>query len=68
VFEEHPTSEPHQVSRIEAYESSEQSSWDKLMIIELKKYIEVRELLIEKGTTVVAEQVIYQDETRGVCN
>ena len=33
----------------------------RLMIIELRKYIEVRELLIEDGTTGSQAQVIYQD-------
>ena len=33
----------------------------RLMIIELRKYIEVRELLIEMGTTSSQAQVIYWD-------
>jgi len=33
----------------------------RLMIIELRKYIEVGELLIEKGITGLQAQVIYQD-------
>ena len=33
----------------------------RLMIIELRKYIEVRELHIEKGTTGSQAQVIYWD-------
>ena len=32
----------------------------RLMIIELRKYIEVRELLIEKGSTGSQVQVIYR--------
>ena len=38
----------------------------RLMIIELKKYIEVRELLIGKGTTRSQAQVIYQDGDKRV--
>src|SRR5882724_3926268 len=53
---------PHQVSRIEAYESSEQCSMGiRLIIIELRKYNKVRELLIENGTTGSQAQVSYQD-------
>ena len=37
----------------------------RLMIIELRKYIEVGELLIEKGSTVSQAQVSYRDEVRG---
>ena len=33
----------------------------RLMIIELRKYIKVRELPIEKGTTGFQAQVIYRD-------
>ena len=33
----------------------------RLMIIELRRYIEVREPLIEKGTTSSQAQVIYWD-------
>jgi len=36
------------------------------MIIELRKYIEVGELLIEKGSTVSQAQVIYRVEDRRV--
>ena len=50
------------MSRIEAYESSEQCSMGiRLMIIELRKYNETGELLIEKGTTGSQAQVIYWD-------
>ena len=38
----------------------------RLMIIELKKYIKVRELLIEKGTTGSQAQVIYWDRDQRV--
>jgi len=38
----------------------------RLMIIELRKYIEVGELLIEKGSTVSQAQVIYRVEDRRV--
>ena len=38
----------------------------RLMIIELRKYIEVGELLIEKGTTGLQAQVVYWDEDRRV--
>ena len=37
----------------------------RLMIIELRKYTEVRELLIEDGTTGSQAQVSYWDEVRG---
>jgi len=40
----------------------------RLMIIKLRKYIEVRELLIEKGITGSQGQVIYWMEMEGVCN
>ena len=36
------------------------------MIIELRKYIEIGELLIEKGSTGSQAQVIYQDGDRRV--
>ena len=36
----------------------------RLMIIELRKYNEIRELLIENITTGSQAQVIYQDEVR----
>ena len=50
------------MSRIEAYESSEQCSMGiRLMIIELKKYIEVRELLIELGITGSQRHICCQD-------
>src|SRR5882724_5235402 len=58
---------PRRVSKIEVRQSSEQCSMGiRLMIIELRKYIEVRELLIEKGTTGSQAQVIYQDRGRRV--
>jgi len=53
------------VSRIEAYESSEQCSMGiRLMIIELKRYNEIRELLRGKGTTGSQAQVNYWDIVR----
>ena len=64
VFEEHPNVRDL-VSRIEAYESSEQCSMGiRLMIIELRKYNEIGELLIENRTTGSQAQVIYQDEVQ----
>src|SRR5882724_290663 len=53
---------PCQVSKIEAYESSEQCSMGiRLMIIELRKYNEAKELLIETRTAGSQAQVSYQD-------
>ena len=53
------------MSRIEAYESSEQCSMGiRLMIIKLRKYNEIRELLIENRTTELQAQVIYRDEVQ----
>ena len=50
-------------------ESSEQCSMGiRLMIIELRRYNKIRELLIENGTTGLQAQVSYQDmvqETSG---
>src|SRR5882724_9381891 len=58
---------PRQVSKIEVRQSSKQCSmWKRLMIIELRKYIEVGELLIEKGSTVSQAQVSYCVEDRRV--
>src|SRR5882724_7529153 len=58
---------PRRVSKIEAKQSSKQCSMGKrLIIIELRKYIEVGELLIEKGSTVSQVQVIYRGEDRRV--
>jgi len=55
------------VSRIEPYESSEQCSMGiRLMIIKLRKYIEVREPLIESGITGLQAQVSYQNEDQRV--
>ena len=50
------------MSRIEAYESSEQCSTGiRLMIIELRKYNEIGELLIGNRTTRSQVQVNYRD-------
>src|SRR5882724_6731509 len=58
---------PRRVSKIEVKQSSKKCSMGKrLMIIELRKYIEVGELLIEKGSTVLQVQVIYRGEDRRV--
>src|SRR5882724_9771543 len=58
---------PRRVSKIGVRQSSKQCSMGKrLMIIELRKYIEVRELLIEKGSTGSQAQVIYRGEDRRV--
>src|SRR5882724_10466912 len=58
---------PRRVSKIGVRQSSKQCSMGKrLMIIELRKYIEVRELLIEKGSTVSQAQVIYWVEDQRV--
>jgi len=55
------------VSKIGVRKSSKQCSRGKrLMIIELRKYIEVGELLIEKGSTVSQAQVIYRVEDQRV--
>jgi len=55
------------VSKIGVRQSSKQCSMGKrLMIIELRKYIEVGELLIEKGSTVSQAQVIYRVKDRRV--
>ena len=53
VFEEHPNiGDLIEVSRIEAKYSLEQCSMGtRLMIIELRRYSEIGELHIEKGTT-----------------
>src|SRR5882724_2123748 len=53
---------PRQVSRIEAKESLEQCSMGtRLMIIELRKYNEIGELLIGNRTTRLQVQVGYRD-------
>src|SRR5882724_3635210 len=58
---------PRRVSKIEVRQSSKQCSMGKgLMIIELRKYIEVGELLIEKESTGSQAQVIFQGEDRRV--
>ena len=50
------------MSRIEAYESSEQCSMGiRLMIIELRKYNDIGELLIENRTARLQAQVDYRD-------
>ena len=53
------------MSRIEAWDSSKQCSMGiRLMIIELRKYNEIRELLIRNRTTGSQAQVSYWDEVR----
>src|SRR5882724_10976383 len=53
---------PHQVSRIEAYESSEQCSMGiRLMIIKLGIYNSAEELLIETRTTGSPGHICYQN-------
>ena len=50
------------MSKIEAKQSLEKCSMGtRLMIIELEKYNEIRELLIENGTTGSQAQVSYRD-------
>ena len=50
------------MSKIEALKSSEQCSMGiRLMIIELRKYNEIGELLIENRTTGSQAQVSYRD-------
>ena len=53
------------MSKIEAKRSLEQGSrGTRLMIIELRKYNEIRELLIENRTAGLQAQVSYQDMFR----
>ena len=53
------------MSKIEAKRSLEQcSTGTRLMIIELRKYSEIRELLIENRTAGSQVQVSYQDMVR----
>ena len=54
------------MSKIEAYESSEQCSMGiRLMIIELRKYKEIGEPLMENRTTGSQAQVSYWDVVWG---
>src|SRR5882724_1558775 len=58
---------PRRVSKIEVRQSSKQCSMGKrLMIIELRTYIEVGELLIEKESAGLQAQVIYWGEDQRV--